>query len=401
MALVIPTPDPGTAAMAVAMPLGFTALATSNTAAIGAQTAATVAALTGQTVQQAGSSTTSLMTRIAQFIERIAKFIATMAKVFRIISLIFPIVKLVMIIIIVCSNGLLYIILLIVYLFVSVIEVLWQIVTHTGFIYFFWTIFFVITEGVFMFAYVAFWLALATLLFVFCIFVALVDMMGKGWLRDAVLCQNTPSSWYKVPNYHYGNKYSRGLFCSRPCPKGYYPDDTGLSCVRQPFNTPSFCPNAQVMRFYSGVGKGDTHYKFNKFNTKINLKYLVKSPAEREKMIFQHYLNKREYLDNCTKTANGNIPLKEFDPMLRSVCANVKNMSSSKIKSYDSELIDKMTETCKEAYCDANNSYPFCSKLSNVSGVNASQLLRKIILTIISIIVFVLVIVLFIKNLKE
>jgi hypothetical protein len=231
--------------------------------------------------------------------------------------------------------------------------------------------------------------------------VSLVDMMGQGWLRDAVLCQNSPANWYKIPNYHFGNKYSRGLFCSRPCPSGYYPDLTGASCIRQPLNTPSYCPNAQVMRFYSGVGKGDTKYKFSKFNTKINLRYLVKSPVEREKMLFKHYLQKREYLDSCTKTANGNTPLKEFDPMLRTVCANVKNMSNSKIKAYDSDVIEKLADTCKEAFCDSTTSYPFCSKLTNTSDVNTSQLLRKIILTIISVIVFILVILLFIRNLKE
>lgn len=311
-----------------------------------------------------------------------------------------PIIKVFLVIIIIFSNLLFYVIMLIAWIGAAILEVIYFIISLAPFIHILWFIFFVVTDGLPFILYTMVFLALLVILTIFCAIVAFLDVIFNGKLKSLILCQNSPASWYKVPSFHMYNKFERGLFCSKPCRKAYYPDETGQSCVKLPKGNPPYCPQAQIMRFYSGDGKKDKKYFYSDMKTKSNLKYLSKSPASREDALLDHYLNRKKFMEDCNNP-NNPVGMSKYNHLTMSICANIDAMANSDVGKYKPELIKKLRKICNQSFCDSKSTFPFCTKLSTSSESSCGDILRKVILAIISLIVFAITVIFIFAYLNE
>lgn len=312
-----------------------------------------------------------------------------------------PIVKVFIVIILIFSNLLFYVVLIIAYFAIAIVEVIYFVLSLPPFIYVIFLIYFLIVECIPLLIYSMLFLSLLVIITIICIAVLALNLLSGGMLVNVILCQNSPSAWYKVPSFHLTNRYSRGLFCSRPCQKRYYPDPTGLNCQKLPKETPSFCPQASLMRIYAGDGRKDRKFAYNDYKTKANLKYLMKTPERREDELLQFYIKKAEHLDKCINSENI-YSLNKYAPLTRNICANLEAMkSSSSLGKFSEKEIKKMEVVCSQSFCDSRASYPFCHKLTSISDVDFSELIRKIITAIIAIIVFILTMIFIVAYINE
>ena len=320
------------------------------------------------------------MKDFAQRAMQFAKFMAVIARFW-------PIIKVFIAVIIIFGNLLFYVIMIIAWIGASILEVIYFIISLPPFIYILWFIFFLISDGIPFILYSIVFLGLLGFILVFCILMVAADLFTGGHLKNLILCQNSPTGWYKNPSHHLTNSFSRGLFCSRPCKKNYYPDETGTSCLKLPKNSPSFCPQAQIMRFYTGDGKKDGKYIYGKVKTKGNMQYLSKSPNKREDSILENYMNKKKFMEDCNNPDNP-MSMKSYDPLTLNICANIESMANSNITRFDPKIIPKLSKVCGQGFCDSKSTYPFCTKLNKVSDTGSADLIKKIILAIIAMITF-------------
>ena len=203
-----------------------------------------------------------------------------------------------------------------------------------------------------------------------------------------------PSSWYTVPNFHYDNKCDRGLFCSKPCYSRYKPDFTGSSCIKIDKCYPSYCPQAEVMRVYTGLRK-DKPYKFLDFDIKKKLKYFSNIPSEREDMLKDYYLKKTDFMNLCDDKMG------TYKTMALSICSAAEMLENDQTnpltKGIKKSDINKLASACKQAFCNSKTNYPFCSRLKTGDDGDDSMIVRKIIKLIIYIIIFLIIITFSIK----
>jgi hypothetical protein len=312
-----------------------------------------------------------------------------------------PIIKVFIAIIIIFSDLLKYVILIIAYIAIAIVHVVYFIVSLPPFIYVFFIIYFLIVECIPFVIYTMLFLALLIFITAVCLLMAVLNFVTGGKLSKIVLCQNGPSSWYKTPNYHLSNRYSRGLFCSKPCRKGYYPDPTGTSCIKLPKGTPPYCPQASLLRLYTGEGKKDKLFAYRDFKTKSNMRHLMKTPDKREDDLMAHFKQRSEHYDKCENPANP-FSTARYASLTRNICANLEALkSSTTLGKYTPKDIKKMELVCAQAFCDSRASYPFCHKLTKVSEVDFSDLIKKIIIAIIAMIVFSLTVMFTIAYINE
>ena len=222
--------------------------------------------------------------------------------------------------------------------------------------------------------------ALFLIITLFCFLLWFVNLCTGGALNSLVLCQNSTAAWYKTPNYHLGNRYERGFFCSRECFPGYYPDDTGMFCVKNAsILTPSYCPQAEAMRLFIGK-RNDINYVYKDYQTIGNLKYLAKSPEQREKLIKDHFMKKMNFLDKCNKS------MKRFDHMPLNICSSLDTMTD-----VDPVTVKKLRQVCSQAFCNSKTNYGFCPQLEGAGGGDDSDFWKKAIHMTIMVMVFVFV----------
>ena len=233
-------------------------------------------------------------------------------------------------------------------------------------------------------AYIIMMGALFIIITIFCFLLWFLNWCMDESLSSLVLCQNSAAAWYKTPNYHLGNKYERGLFCSRECFPGYYPDDTGMFCIKNSsITTPSYCPQAEAMRLYVGK-RNDINYIYRDYNTFGNLKYISKSPQDRERLIKDHYMKKMTFLDKCSKS------MKTFDYMPLNICSSIDSLENMNM-GIDKATIKKMRQVCSQAYCNSRNNYGFCPQLEGAGVEDDSDFWKRAIHLTILIMVFVFV----------
>jgi preprotein translocase subunit SecG len=215
----------------------------------------------------------------------------------------------------------------------------------------------------------------------FIMILALINAASGGGLKYWPLCHNSPEAWFKTPSYQLGNSYSRGFFCAKPCGSRYIPD--GDNCKKIDEYQPSYCPNAEVMRMFTGYSRGDSVPFYADYNSS-NFKYMLKQPPEREKLLKDHYLKRVKFLENCK------IPkMMIFDKISLNMCASVDMLEQTKqIKSGDAL---KLKQVCKQAFCTAPSNYPFCAAKADSSSGNSAQLVKQLCKITAILIVFFLI----------
>jgi hypothetical protein len=303
---------------------------------------------------------------------------AFMLKTYAMFIKFYPVIYLVLIILAFFGKPFEYIMLVLALVIVGVLYVIYAILTLPPFIYVMMLIWFVVMDIIPLLAYCCIFGALLVFVLVFCLILAVLNAILGNSLKNLVFCQNSPASWYQTPNYHLGNKYDRGLFCNRPCFPGYYPDPTGMSCLKTSKNQPSYCPQAEVFRMYTGQ-TNDRLYDYKKYNDK-NLAYLSKSPAQREGILKQYYLNKIRHLNTCGKK------MKDYDYLTLAICSASKD--------------PKLQDVCRQAYCMAPNNYPFCSAITNYKDTDKLDVYRNLIKILIFTIVLAISIIIVLKTIR-
>jgi hypothetical protein len=150
---------------------------------------------------------------------------------------------------------------------------------------------------------------------------------------------------------------------------------------------PAYCPPAEIMRIYTGYNRGDRVYKFKEFNQN-DIKFLMKSPQDREKLLRDHYLKQIKYLDMCEE------PMKPYKDITLNICANLDNLEKTNM--LKPKHVKKLREVCYQGYCNSKTNYPFCAKKANSSDLDMSQLIKQLckILAIVTIFIILIVFIL-------
>jgi hypothetical protein len=217
----------------------------------------------------------------------------------------------------------------------------------------------------------------------FCLILAFFNWISEEKLQHMILCQNSPEAWYQIPSYHLDNIYKRSFFCVKPCGSRYEPDGDDL-CKKMYKYQPAYCPPAEIMRMYTKFNTGDRVHYFKEYNQN-DIKYLMKSPPEREKILKDHYLKQVKFLDKCSE------PMKQYKDMTLNICSNLDTLEKNKI--FNPKEIKRLREVCYQGYCNSSSNYPFCSSKANSSDIDMSQLVKQIckILAIVTIFIILII----------
>lgn len=299
----------------------------------------------------------------------------------------YPLIILVLLILAIFTDLFRYVLMVVAYIVLAIILVAYEVLSLAPFIWVIFLFFFILFEVVPFVVITTLLLALLAFVTLVCLLLAGLDKLLGGRLRFLVLCQNSAGAWYMTPSHQFMNKYSRGALCTRPCMTGYAPNETGGSCLRLPVDAPTYCPQAEVMRVYSGEGRNDLRYDYKDFGTAKSMRYLLKRPHEREEMILKHYLEKIRFLDKCTNPKNPH-SMAKYNHVTMNICASLAAMKQNGFQNLNDTDFQKLERVCSQGFCDVRNSYPFCSRLSNVSSIDKSDLIKKIVYAIIAITVF-------------
>lgn len=375
-----------------------TATAASTTATVGSEEKIAATQESGKImrfIKQTAEWVNARTERLRENMKKMSLKIAQFNKFMVLMARFWPVIKVFIILIIIFSNALQYVIVAIAYVAIAIIIVIYKIIDTTYVLkYIIFFIFYLVVYGIPFLLYSMVFLSLLVVATVICILLAGVDLMTGGMLKSLVLCQNIPSKWYEIPNYHLRNYYSRGLFCSKPCASRYVPDPTGTSCIRIPKQQPSYCPQAQFMRYYTGFSniRKDKKYMYDDYRVKGNLAYLSKLPYIRESILLDDFLNKQKHLDACNNTTN-KFGMSTYNNMLKVLCTNLDVIDRmTDLGSFDSKIIDRLRQVCNQGFCDSSKTYPFCSVKTGTITTDITDLVKKIISAIIGIIVFLVMI---------
>jgi ubiquitin C len=325
------------------------------------------------------------MQRNAHHIARMTRIAFMFANFMRMMFQFFALIILARMIIGFFSKPLEFIMLGISCIVLAVTYVVYYILSVPPFIYIPFLIWFIIFDLAPLIVYTIAMGALFVAITILCILLAAVNFFTGGALKSLVLCQNHAASWFKTPNYHLSNKYERGLFCSRQCFSGYFPDATGMYCIRVPKGNPSYCPQAEVMRMYTG-NRNDRNFSFKDYQTSGNIKYLSKSPEDRELMLKKHYLQKRDFMEKCDKSMD------KFDYMSLNLCSSIDVMEKNAINGIDKKTVDRMKTVCAQAYCTSRKNYAFCPQMSGSGEDDAGEFWKRVMRHLIAIITFVFIV---------
>lgn len=322
---------------------------------------------------------------IKQHTQKYVQSALQFARMVKMIALFFPLIIVARMIIGFFQKPLEFIMLGIACIFLAVFYVIYFIFSIPPFTWVPFLLWFIVMDIIPLVVYTIVMGALFLAITIFCILVAGLNILLGGALKNLVLCQNPAAGWYKTPNFHLSNKYERGFLCSRQCFHGYYPDDTGMYCVKVPKGQPSFCPQAEVMRMYTGQ-RNDWNFHFKDYQTTGNLSFLRKSPEQREVMIKNHYLRKRDFLEKCEKSMN------KYKYMPLSICSSLDIMEKNNINGIDKKTISKLKTVCSQAFCDSKSNYPFCASLTSVNDTDAGEFWKNVMKIFIMISTFVFIV---------
>jgi hypothetical protein len=331
----------------------------------------------------------------AQFIAMMARWAFMFGTFMKTMFQFFVIIILVRMLIGFFSKPLEFIMLGISCIVLAVAYVLYYIFSVPPFIIVPYLIYFILFDLIPLLFYTMVFGALFVVITLFCLLLSIINVMTGGLLNNLVLCQNSPSNWFRMPNHHLGNKFERGLFCSRSCFRGYYPGPTGRACNKVWRGTPSYCPQAMVMRLYQGKGKRDLNWSFPDYRILGNWKYLSRSPREREVLIKEHLLRRQGFLEGCEQS------MKKYGFLPLQVCSSLDVMDSKKSQIpgwYNTR--GKLERLCQQAYCNSTTNYPFCVNMGS-SQTDGENFWVRVAKAIVMVTVVVLIVTLTVKHMRE
>ena len=338
---------------------------------------------------------TTLMTNLKSHWERMSLKYLSMVKFMQAMARFFPIIKVALIVIMIFSNALQYVIMILAALAIALLLVIYKILSITGLDWICIGIYWFIMVFVPFVIYAVVFTLLFGIIFVFCLILALLNAITSGGMKNFLFCENNPAGWYKMANYQLRNIYSREFFCSKPCLRGYAPDASGSFCEKQKRAAPNFCPQASVMRLFTATGRKDRKVGYSQFNDKVNMNYRTSMPIQREKMLKDHFIGMRKYMEAC------NDKLKTYDGVTKSICASVDTIEKYNLYGMKKNDINRLKVACAQSFCNSVNSYPFCANLSGISQDADELLIKMLVKFFISVIIFLIVILTFMRVLKE
>lgn len=239
--------------------------------------------------------------------------------------------------------------------------------------------------------YVSKWLIVIVLVYIFSGVLYVINIITGGLLQRAWVCEGSVNAWYKIPSNHVKNNYHRGFMCAKPCMAGYEPDEYGDKCVSIPKISPSFCPKAEVMRLFT-VNRYDINYYFRDYPTLGNMKYLLKTPAGREKLLLDHYMKKKTFIDKCTTVDKNVSKINDYDFISMNICSSTDILEKNTINGLDPFTVNKIRRVCNQAYCNTKTNYPFCSNAGAATiDNNTGDFWKKLIKIFIMIMVLLII----------
>jgi hypothetical protein len=338
---------------------------------------------------------TELIQRHAHHIQWMATTYGNMVKFMAVMARFYPIIKIAVILIMIFTNALHYIIMFFAGLAIAVLVVIYKILSLPGLIYLPIASYWMAMDFCPFLVYSIVFTILFLVISAFCLLLAFINAITSGGMHSFLFCENNPAGWYKMTNYHMKNIYSREFFCSKPCMKGYAPDVTGSFCERQKRTLPNYCPQASVMRIFTGDGRKDRKVGYSAFNTAININYRTSMPIEREKMLKEHFINMKKYMESC------NDGLNRYNGVTKTICANIDVIEKYNLYGFKKNDIERMKLACAQSFCNSVNSYPFCANLSGISKDPDEMLIKLLVKYFTSIIIFLIVIMTFMRILNE
>ena len=352
-------------------------------------------AKTKQWAKQDAQWRSSFMQRVAQHGQWMSTTYANMLKFMAMMARLYPIIKIAVILIMIFSNALQYIIMFFAGLAIAILIVIYKILSMPYIIYIPIVIYWFTMDFCPFLLYTVVFIILFLVIAAFCLILAFLNVITSGGMHNFLFCENNPAGWYKMTNYHMKNIYSREFFCSKPCMKGYAPDVTGSFCERQKRTAPNYCPQASVMRIFTGDGRKDNKVGYSAYNTAIDMNYRTSMPIEREKMLKDHFIRMKKYMESC------NDGLNRYNGVTKTICANIDVIEKYNLYGFKKNDIERMKQACAQSFCNSVNSYPFCAGLSGISKDPDEMLIKLLVKYFTSIIIFLIVIMTFMRILNE
>lgn len=358
------------------------------------QTAQNAAQFTGNLTQKIlgfvtrnGQYAANKSMKVRQFVLTTTNAMIQTAKTFAMVARFYPLIMVALIILAFFGQPLEYIMLFISGIIVSILWVFVYILGLPIVNIIPYTFYFIAVYLLPLLAYTIILIIVFLLITFLCGILAVINKATGGSLNKWLICDNSPTSWYTTSSYQLQNMYRRSFFCVKPCAARYEPDGDN-NCKRVDSYQPSFCPQAEIMRIYSGNTNDSVPY-FLDYNV-TNPSFILKEPKDREELLKKHYIKKTTFLNNC------NEPMKPYNNISLNICANLDNFERN--KTFNKAYIEKMRIACKQAYCNSDTNYPFCSVKVNSASNNPSILIKQIIKIIALTIVFVILILFIFKT---
>lgn len=283
-------------------------------------------------------------------------------------KLIIGLIKIVIKIVTLIAKPAQCIMLIVAFMVVSVLFVAYFLLTLPPFIWILAGLWYFVAYIIPMIVYCVIFTILLAAVFVMSVIMTALNTATGGALRSIVLCDSLPSAWHSIPNYHLTNKWERGMMCTRPCPPRYMPNPSGAMCVKKPSGYPTYCPQAEAMRIFSRK-KADGDFAYKKFNESLNIKYMLKTPPDREEMLKDYYMRKKTFSDTCATS------MSEYDNVSLNICAAADSLKDI----LDDKQVARLKAVCAQAYCTPQRNYPFCSKTSDLNDNDANAVIRKVV----------------------
>jgi hypothetical protein len=271
---------------------------------------------------------------------------------------------------------------------ISIYWVSYTISTIPPFIWIPFLVWFMVTKVIFVIAYTVVVMVIFCIVCLIFLIIGIINWMSGNKLSILALCQNSPTSWYKTPNYHLANKFERSFFCKSPCMSGYYPDGlTGEFCNKVPKGQPSFCPQAEVMRLFSKEASPLERHVYEDFNPASHFFFNFMTPEQKEIVYKDYFLNRRAFLDTCTKK------LSTYRPLALNICSNLDMIQRLNLNGVSQRDISRMKQVCQQGFCNSRNRHFFCGKFSPIKDEDnkSSALIKNLVIFLITAIVFMFI----------